>query len=106
MAEPWQTGEGRARIDQWIAVSMARLNAYQGNAGFNGNKPWSINKYGVLEGRHVHSNGAPVNFAQYNYDRYHYMWDHWIPAGANATWKWPEWNAAGIEPLRTFVLNP
>ena len=106
MLEPWQTPEGRARIEQWIAVSMARLNSYQGNAEFNSRKPWSMNKYGLVEGHGLTSSGAPVNFGDYNYDRYHYMWDHYIPAGANATWIWPEWNAAKIEPLRDFVLKP
>ena len=62
MPEPWETPEGRACIDRWVTDSMSRLNRYQGNAQFNSRKPWSINKYGVLEGHHPGgpvSNGAP-----------------------------------------------
>lgn len=106
MPEPWETPEGRACIDRWVTDSMSRLNRYQGNAQFNSRKPWSINKYGVLEGHHPGgpvSNGAPDDFAQYNYDRYRYMWAMWIPAGANATWIWPEWNAAGVAALHAYV---
>ena len=85
---------------------MAKLNSYNGNAEFTGRKPWSINKYGLLEGRSPvgpHSVSAPDNFPQYNNDKYWYMWDQWIPRGSNGRWLWEEWNAAGIEPLRSFV---
>ena len=108
MPEPWETPRGRDLIDQWASVSMSRLNGYNGSAEFNSRKPWSINRYGVLEGRlpgGPHSVAAPGNFAQYGNDKYHYMWDQWIPAGSNATWLWPEWNAAEIEALRSFVLR-
>ena len=106
MPEPWETPQGRACIDQWITISMSKLNAHEGDAEFNARKPWSINQYGLLEGRRPGgplSVAAPDDFAQYHYDRYHYMWDQWIPAGVNGRWRWPEWNDAGIEPLRSFV---
>lgn len=104
MPEPWETSQGRACIDRWVTESMSKLNRYSGGDEFNSRKPWSINRYGVLEGRGGPvSNGAPDNFPQYNYDRYHYMWDMWIPAGSNGSWRWPEWNGAGIESIRPFV---
>ena len=87
---------------------MSKLNNYNGNADFNTSKPWSINQYGILEGRRPFgpfSVRAPDDFPQYNNDKYQYMWAKWIPAGANGHWLYPEWNACGIEPLHDFVLR-
>lgn len=107
-ANPWETPQGQACFERWITESMAKLNAYNGGAEFNGRKPWSINKYGVLEGRPgvgPTSSGAPDNFPQYNNNKYWYMWDAWAPANADGTWRYPEWNGAGIENIRTFVTR-
>ncbi len=106
--EPWATPQGRACIDRWISVSMAKLNAYDGGAEHNGRKPWTINQYGILEGRRpagAFSVAAPDNFRDYGYDRYAYMWATWIPAGPLGTWRWPAWNGAEIEALQAFVLK-
>jgi hypothetical protein len=86
---------------------MAKLNAVEGSPEFNGRKPWSINRYGVLEGgpHGPHSNGAPDDFPEHGYNKYWWMWDAWIPAGPNDSWLWPEWNTAGIESVRSFVLR-
>lgn len=103
---PWETLQGQACFEQWIAVSMAKLNAYNGSADFNARKPWSINRYGVLEGNPQfgpHSVAAPDNFPQYNNNKYWWMWDAWVPAGPLGTWRYPEWNGAGIENIQTFV---
>src|SRR5207244_3014391 len=49
--EPWNTPQGQACFDKWIQEAMGKLNAYKSaNNDFNLRKPWSINKYGVLEG--------------------------------------------------------
>jgi hypothetical protein len=104
--EPWQTPQGRACIDRWIAASMTKVNAYQGGAEFNARKPYSINQYGLLEGRRpfgpfsVH---APDDFPQYHNDKYEYMWAQWIPRGEDGHWAWSEWNGAGVEALHSFV---
>ena len=37
------------------AEAMAKINAYNGGAEFNARKPYSINKYGLLEGRGLRS---------------------------------------------------
>jgi hypothetical protein len=84
---------------------MAKLNRYKGTAEFNARKPWSINKYGVLEGRPSPgpvSAYAPDAFAQYNYNRYWWIWDHYNP---NALWDRPEWNGAEIEGVRSYVTK-
>lgn len=107
-ANPWETPQGQACFERWITESMAKLNAYNGNAEFNGRKPWSINKYGVLEGRPgvgPTSVGAPDNFPQYNNNKYWWMWDAWVPSNADGTWRYPEWNGAGIENIRTYVTR-
>lgn len=101
-AEPWQTPEGRAAIDQWVAEAMGKINAYKGTDAFNARKPWSINKYGLLEGKGITSAFAPDNFKDYGNDRYHYMWDYWVPS-ATTGWRYPEWNAAAVPPLRAYV---
>ncbi len=104
---PWETPQGQACFEQWISVSMGKLNAYNGGSEHNGRKPWSINRYGVLEGRPgvgPTSVSAPDNFSsQYNNNKYWYMWDAWVPAGTLGTWTYPEWNGAGIESVRSFV---
>lgn len=105
---PWATPQGRACIDRWVSVSMAKLNAYDGGAQFNGRKPWSINQYGLLEGRRPagpFSVAAPDNFRDFGNDRYAYMWANWVPSGPGGFWRYPEWNAAGVEPLQPFVLK-
>lgn len=87
---------------------MAKLNAYDGGPEHNARKPWSINQYGLLEGRRPagpFSVAAPDNFDDYGNDKYAYMWAIWVPTGALGAWTWPEWNAAGIEPLQPFVLK-
>jgi LCCL domain/Cohesin domain len=105
---PWDTPQGQSCFEQWISVSMSKLNAYDGSADFNGRKPWSINRYGVLEGRPgvgPTSVRAPDNFPQYNNNKYWWMWDAWIPTGPNVTWTYPEWNGAGIENIQSFVTT-
>src|SRR5207237_5765023 len=47
---PWDTPQGRACFERWIAYAMAKLNAYKGGEQFNARKPWSINQYGILAG--------------------------------------------------------
>lgn len=105
---PWETAQGQACFEKWISESMAKLNAYNGNADFNARKPWSINKYGVLEGNAQfgpRSVAAPDNFPQYNNNKYWWMWDNWIPVNADGTWRSAEWNGAGIENIRTYVTK-
>jgi len=107
-ANPWDTPAGQACFERWISESMAKLNTYDGGDEFNGRKPWSINRYGVLEGNPQfgpRSVAAPDNFPQYNYNKYWWMWDQYIPTGPLGTWRWPEWNGAGVASLRPFVLN-
>lgn len=104
---PWDIPQGQQCFERWIVEAMSRLNAYNGDANFNARKPWSINKYGVLEGNPQYgprSVAAPDNFPQYNYNKYWWMWDHWV-TDANGYWRDPEWNAAGIPALRPFVLK-
>lgn len=101
--QPWQTPAGRALIDQWANEAMAKINAYKGGNEFNLRKPFRINKYGILEGTKLVSVAAPDNFKDYNNDRYWYMWDYWVPS-ASTGWRWSEWNAAGVPPLREYVL--
>ena len=103
---PWDTPVGQTCFERWIAVSMAKLNAYNGSADFNARKPWSINKYGVLEGNAQfgpHSVAAPDDFPQHGNNKYWWMWDQWVPAGANGRWVYDEWNLAGVESIQSFV---
>lgn len=105
--EPWETPEGQACFERWISVAMGKLNAYKGNAEFNGRKPWSINnKYGTLEGspHGPHSVSMPDDFPFHNYNKYWWMWDHYyVPP--NSVWNDPNWNAAGVPSIRQFVLD-
>ncbi len=107
----WATPAGQAWIDRWISVAMGKLNAHNGSADFNSRKPWSINRYGVLEGNpsggptSVH---APDDFAQYGYNKYWWMWAHYVavPDPVNdggIMWPYPEWNRAGVPFLQDFV---
>jgi hypothetical protein len=41
---PWDTTEGRVCIDQWMSYAAARLNAFNGSANYNGNKPYRFNR--------------------------------------------------------------
>ena len=100
--QPWETPEGQAAFEEWIAEAMRRVNAYDGDKDYNDVKPYQINRYGILEHRKLKSAFAPDNFRDYGYNRYWYMWDYWVPGPGG--WKWPEWNAAGVPPLRDFVM--
>lgn len=85
---------------------MARLNRYQGSPEFNARKPWSINRYGVLEGNRRYgptSVYAPDNFPRYHNNKYWWMWDIYVRS-VNG-WRVYEWNAAGVPDLRSFVLS-
>lgn len=101
--DPWQTPAGRALIDQWALEATTRLNVYEGGPEFNRRKPYSINKYGLLAGTGLSSASAPDGFVERANDRYWYMWDIWIPYPSG--WRYPEWNAAGVPPLREYVLR-
>jgi hypothetical protein len=107
MANPCETPEGQACFERWIAISMAKLNAVDGSPEFNGRKPWSINRYGVLEGgpHGPHSVHAPDDFPEHGNNKYWWMWDAWTPAGFDGSWTYPEWNTAGIESVQSFVLK-
>jgi hypothetical protein len=102
---PWDTPQGRACFDRWIAYAMAKLNAYKGGEQFNARKPWSINQYGILAGNprfgpsSVH---APDGFERYNYNRYWWIWDHYNPT---PYWEVPEWDGAGIEGVQSYVTK-
>jgi hypothetical protein len=104
--KPWETPDGIACFERWIATQMAKLNAYRGDGEFNGRKPWTINKYGLLESLSPYgprSVSAPDNFRDYNFNKYWYMWDHWIPGGPNLSWRWPPLNGAGVESIRFYI---
>jgi hypothetical protein len=104
MPEPWETPKGQACIEKWIAESMAKLNKHVGNSTFNANKPWSIDQYGAVVGRHVASvPGGPTDFPHFGYNKYHWMWAHY-QATEPSEWHTVEWRAAKIAPLQSFVL--
>lgn len=92
---PWDTPVGQACFEQWIALAMSRMNSYKGPQDFEDNKPFSINKYGVLEYRYRHSAYAPDNFGDYNYNKYWYMWDWWGPTGWDCVDKYGNWASGG-----------
>ncbi|MBI4670367.1 MAG: hypothetical protein HY741_01690 [Chloroflexi bacterium] len=105
---PWETPVGQQCFEKWITESMSKLNAYNGSSEFNGRKPWSINKYGILEGgtaagpRSVY---APDDFKDHGNNKYWEMWDLWVPKGANGSWGDPAWDGAGIENIRSYVTR-
>ena len=102
---PWDTPVGQGCFERWIAEAMGKLNSYNGTKSFNDNKPYSINKYGILEGKNFHSVAAPDNFRDYNFNKYWYMWDYWNSWSSIGGWPDPNWDAAGVPPLRPFVLQ-
>ena len=106
-ANPWEIPQGQACFEQWIADSMARLNRHQGPAEFNARKPWSINRYGVLEGNTrigPTSPYAPDDFPSLGYNKYWWMWEHYLPSSSfDPGWRDANWNAAGVPRLREFV---
>lgn len=107
-ANPWETPQGQACFERWIAYAMAKLNAYNGGADFNARKPWSINRYGILEGRPPAgptSAYAPDAFPRYNYNRYWWIWDHYNPEPGSGLWRVPEWNGAGIVGVQSYVAK-
>lgn len=110
VSAPWQTSAGRACLEQWIDEAVTRLNAHHGTDEFNVRKPWTINRFGVLEANPAHSSQPvypPHNLSHYNNNRYWYIWDqyHYHQWHPKAGWSLPEWNAAGIPPLRENVMN-
>ena len=52
---------------------MRRVNGYNGSPAFNSRKPYSINRYGLLESKGLTSAFAPDNFKNYGNNRYWYM---------------------------------
>lgn len=101
---PWDTTLGQNCFEQWIDVAMSALNGYDGSSSFNGNKPYSINKYGVLEGRNFHSVRAPDDFGPvYHNNKYWFMWDFWNTWNPVSGWPNDAWDAAGVPSLRGFV---
>ena len=107
--KPWETPQGRACMDRWAAETANKLNAYQGNQEHNGRKPWNFHpRYGTIQGNPQvgpTSVAAPDNFRDYGNNKYWYMYANWIPVGPLGTWRYPEWNAASIESIQSYVAK-
>ncbi len=106
-ATPWDTPAGQNCFERWIREATARLNAYNGTDDFNARKPWSINEFGLVEGRPPlgpTSVAAPDNFGAYNNNKYWYMWDLY-PNDSIWDYKDENWQGAQVPPLRAFVLR-
>ena len=104
---PWETAEGVACFDRWIAETERILNSFDGTDEFNARKPWSINEYGLVEGNSrigPTSVFAPDNFWRYDNNRYWWIWDHYN-VSYSWQWRWENWRNAGVPPPRPFVLN-
>jgi hypothetical protein len=99
---PWDTPQGQACFENWIRESMSRLNAYNGDKEFNARKPWSINKYGLLQAKGISSVGAPEDFHDHNYNRYWWMWDRYN-APSSTGWEDNNWDGAQVPPIREYV---
>jgi len=99
---PWDTPHGQACFESWIRESMSRMNAYNGDEEFNARKPWSINKYGLLQAKGIGSVGAPEDFHDHNYNRYWWIWDHYN-APSSTGWEDNNWNGAQVPPIREYV---
>jgi hypothetical protein len=69
---PWDTPEGQACFERWIAEATRLFNAYNGSPEFSARKPWSFNKYGILEGSPYgpHSVHAPDDFPFFSNNKY------------------------------------
>ena len=88
-------------VEQWIGVAMGLLNRYNGSPDFNRRKPWSINRYGILQGGGPAGPGsamAPDNFPQYHYNKACYMMGTYPSA-----WDSPESIGAGVPILQPYV---
>ncbi len=78
-AEPCDTPKGQACLEEWIALFARLANGYDGSDDYNGRKPWSINRYGLMQGGTAagpFSAFAPDDFPQYRNNRCHWMWGH------------------------------
>lgn len=100
--KPWETPQGQACFEEWIALATKLLNAYNGTPDFNARKPWGFNKYGLKVGKGIESVAAPDNFPQYGNNKYWWMWDYWI-TDAQGRWNDPMMNGARVPPLRDYV---
>jgi hypothetical protein len=101
---PWETSQGRACFERWIAEASGRLIAYNGDRDFNARKPWGFNQYGLLVGRGISSNYPSDNWGQVGGNRYWWMWenrDYVYGFGS----RWPVWGIVGVPPLRDYVLR-
>ena len=103
--EPWQTPGGRACIDRWIGDTTSRLNRYNGDAEFNGRKPWRITRYGLFAGRTDRSNYEPDNWVRYSADRYHWMWGNYTSELQFPGWSNVHFDRAQVIGLRYFVRS-
>ena len=89
-------------FDSWIGEFSRLANAYNGSAEFNGRKPWSINRYGIIAGGTAagpSSVFAPDDFPQYGNSRNCWMWGH------SGLYEAPPFSYAGIPPLKPYVLS-
>ncbi len=102
----YETEVGRVCIDRWTQYFARTLNSYSGDANFNAQRPWSINQYGLMASRSGGSAFEPDGWAaQYNADRATYLWLT-NPVGLTAPfWSNPNFNAAGLEGLQSWVAG-
>ncbi len=100
---PWEAPRGPACFEEWIGVATGTLNGFNFGSEGNAQKPWSINQYGIPVHRFLRSEYAPDNWADYDGNRYWYMWanyDH-----DDTRWGWDDWNRADVPLLRPYVLE-
>ena len=99
---PCTTSAGQACFEKWIADFSMLANAYSGTPGYNGRKPWSIGRYGLIEGGTAagpHSVFAPDDYPQYGNNRYCWMWGH------DSFYSVSPWSEAGIPALKTYITS-
>ena len=97
-------------MDSWIADTNAKLATFKGNINYERGKRWFIHpQYGILQGKFVHSNGAPDDLRiNYGANRDRFMWDWWSPydspyASASGLYTVYPFLDAGVADIRVFV---
>lgn len=100
---PFTTQKERLCLENWMTVTLQRLNGYNGTADFNAGKPYRFTRFGFIVNKVSRSNYEPDDWARFGANRDTYMWNYYSDETPFPYWKNPNYRGARVPGLRYHV---
>src|SRR5439155_1216405 len=100
---PWDNPDGQNCFEKWILLATKMINETDLGPEYNARKPWSFNKYGLMEGKGIASAFAPDDWERHNRNKYWWMWDFYDTDATGGVWSDHNLKTARVPSLRDYV---